>query len=220
MAHDWDFATILANWNVLARGLLHTLQLAFVCLIGGFALGLPLGAGRYSRRPWFHWPATAFVEVFRNTPALVQIMWFFFAFPIVAPFEIDAFSAATLALTLNTAAFAAEIYRGGIQSIAPTQWQAGKALGMTWAQTMRRVILPQAVRRMIPAFTNRGIELVKMTTLASTIAFAELLHEAKTLAAINFNPIEAYTTVALIFFALIYPLTLLVQRLELRLPRR
>jgi polar amino acid transport system permease protein len=147
-------------------------------------------------------------------------MWFFFAFPIVSPFAIDAFSAAALALTLNTAAFSAEIYRGGIQSIAPTQWQAGKALGMTYAQTMRRVILPQAVRRMLPAFTNRGIELAKMTTLASTIAFAELLHEAKTLSAIAFNPIEAFTAVALIFFVLIYPLTLLVQRMELRLPRR
>ena len=220
MGHDWDFATVLANWNVLARGLLNTVQLALTCLVGGLALGLPVGAARYSRQPWFHWPATAFVEVFRNTPALVQIMWFFFAFPIVAPFAIDAFSAAALALTLNTAAFSAEIYRGGIQSIAPTQWHAGKALGMSWAQTMRRVILPQAVRRMIPAFTNRGIELIKMTTLASTIAFAEVLHEAKTLSAIAFNPIEAYTAVALIFFALIYPMTLLVQRMELRLPRR
>ena len=147
-------------------------------------------------------------------------MWFFFAFPIVSPFEIDAFSAAALALSLNTAAFSAEIYRGGIQSIAPAQWEAGRALGMTYPQLMRRVILPQAVRRMIPAFTNRGIELVKMTTLASTIAFAELLHEAKTLSAINFNPIEAYTTVALIFFAVVYPVTLLVQRMELKLPRR
>jgi len=220
MAHDFDFATILANWNVLARGLLQTLQLALVCLVCGLALGLPVGAARYSRRPWLHWPATAFVEVFRNTPALVQIMWFFFAFPIVSPFEIDAFSAATLALSLNTAAFSAEIYRGGIQSIAPAQWEAGRALGMTYPQLLRRVILPQAIRRMLPAFTNRGIELVKMTTLASTIAFAELLHEAKTLSAINFNPIEAYTTVALIFFAVVYPVTLFVQRMELKLPRR
>lgn len=219
MEHGWDFATILANWNVLGRGLVGTVELALTCLIAGLILGLPVGAARYARAPWFNWPATAFVEVFRNTPALVQIMWFFFAFPIIAPFEVDAFTAAALALSLNTAAFAAEIYRGGIQSIAPTQWEAGRALGMTYAQIMRRVILPQAVKRMIPAFTNRGIELTKMTTLASTIAFAELLHEAKTLAAIHFNPIEAYTTVALIFFAVVYPVTVLVQRLELRLPR-
>ena len=219
MEHAWDFATLVANWNVLARGLVNTVLLALTCLISGMVLGLPIGAGRYASNPWLHWPATAFVEVFRNTPALVQIMWFFFAFPIIAPFDVDAFTAAALALSLNTAAFSAEIYRGGIQSIAPTQWQAAKALGMTYGQTMRRVILPQAIKRMIPAFTNRGIELTKMTTLASTIAFAELLHEAKTLSAIHFNPIEAYTAVALIFFALVYPVTLLVQRMELRLPR-
>jgi polar amino acid transport system permease protein len=218
--HVWDFATILANWNVLARGLVGTVQLASVCLLAGLAMGLPVGAARYSRNPLFNWPATAFVEVFRNTPALVQIMWFFFAFPIVAPFRVDAFTAAATALSLNTAAFSAEIYRGGIQSIAPAQWEAGRALGMGYLQLMRRVILPQAVRRMIPAFTNRGIELVKMTTLASTIAFAEVLHEGKTLASIHFNPIETYTVVALLFFAMVYPLTLLVRRLELRAPGR
>lgn len=220
MEHVWDFATLLANWNVLARGLVDTVKLAVFCLVCGLALGLPIGAARYARIRWLNWPATAFVEVFRNTPALVQIMWFFFAFPIISPFDVDAFSAAALALSLNTAAFSAEIYRGGIQSIGPTQWQAAKALGMSYAQTMRRVILPQAVRRMIPAFTNRGIELIKMTTLASTIAYAELLHEAKTLASIHFNPIEAYTAVALIFFVVVFPITLLVRRLELKLPRR
>jgi polar amino acid transport system permease protein len=219
MEHVWDFATLLANWNVLARGLVNTVKLATVCLACGLALGLPIGAARYARNRWLNWPATAFVEVFRNTPALVQIMWFFFAFPIIAPFDVDAFSAAALALSLNTAAFSAEIYRAGIQSIGPTQWQAGKALGMSYVQMMRRVILPQAVRRMIPAFTNRGIELIKMTTLASTIAYAELLHEAKTLASVHFNPIEAYTAVALIFFAVVAPITLLVRRMELQLPR-
>jgi polar amino acid transport system permease protein len=220
MEYNWDFHTILLNWNVLGRGLLQTARLAMVCLVTGIALGLVVGAGRYSRNRLWHWPATAFVEVFRNTPALVQIMWFFFAFPIISPFDISAFSAAALALSLNTAAFSAEIFRGGIQSIHPSQWEAGTALGMTWLQTLRRVVLPQAVRRMIPAFTNRGIELIKMTSLASTIAFGEVLHEAKTLSAIHFNPIEAFTTVALLFFAIVYPLTLLMHRLELRSPGR
>jgi polar amino acid transport system permease protein len=220
IAHDWDFATILLNWNVLGRGLVETLRLALTCLAVGLSVGLFIGAARYSRRWFLNWPATAFIEVFRNTPALVQIMWFFFAFPIIAPVEVDAFAAAALALSLNTAAFSAEIYRGGIQSIAPTQWEGARALGMSYAQIMRRVILPQALRRMIPAFTNRGIELTKMTTLASTIAFAEVLHEAKTLSAIHFNPIEAYTTVALLFFVTVYPATLAVHRLERRLRQR
>ncbi len=217
--YNWDFATILFNWNVLGLGLVNSLRLAVLCLVSGLFMGLFVGAARYSRNMLLYWPATAFVEVFRNTPALVQIMWFFFAFPILVPIDIDAFTAAALALSLNTAAFSAEIFRGGIQSIHPAQWDGARALGMTYAQVMRRVILPQAVRRMIPAFTNRGIELTKMTTLASTIAFAELLHQGRTISVVHFNPIEAYTTVALIFFVMIYPATQAVYWLERRLQR-
>ncbi|MFQ5971884.1 MAG: amino acid ABC transporter permease [Alphaproteobacteria bacterium] len=216
--YRWDFLTVAQNWNVLTRGFVNTIELALICLVVGMTLGLFVGAARYSRHPGLNWPATAFIEVFRNTPAMVLVWWFAFAFPIIAPIQVNSFLAATCALSLNTAAFSAEIFRGGIQSISPNQWEAGRALGMSYPQLMRRVILPQAVRRMVPAFMNRSIELTKMTTLASTIAFAEALHEAKTLSAIEFNPIEAFTTVALIFFVTIYPLSLLVQRLELRLP--
>ena len=144
-------------------------------------------------------------------------MWFFFAFPIISPFEIDAFTAATLGLTLNTTAFSSEIYRAGIQSIHKGQWEAGKALGMTYLQQMTRIIMPQAVRRMIPAFMNRAVELMKMTSLASVIAYGELMYQAKTISTISFNPIEMYTSVALIFFALIFPFALLVQRFETRM---
>ena len=214
--HKWDFVNVFTNWELLLVGLGNTFKLAVICLVAGLSLGLFVGAARYSRKRIFNWPATVFVELFRNTPVLVQIMWFFFALPILLPVDIDSFSAAVLGLTMNTIAFSSEIFRGGIQSIAPGQWEAGKALGMTYAQQMRRIILPQAIRRMIPAFTNRGVELVKMTSLASVIAFAELIHQAKTISTINFNPIETYTVVALIFFALIYPFTLLVHRLEKR----
>lgn len=100
------------------------------------------------------------------------------------------------------------------QSISPGQWEAGKAIGMTYVQQMRRVILPQAIKRMIPAFTNRGVELTKMTSLASVIAYAELIHQAKTISTMNFNPIETSTIVAIIYFILIYPITLLVRRFE------
>jgi polar amino acid transport system permease protein len=220
MEHVWDFSAVLANRQLLLVGLLNTFRLAAVCLVLGLAFGLPVGLARYSRRKWINWPATAFVEVFRNTPVLVQIMWFFFAFPILAPFDIDAFTAATLGLTLNTVAFSAEIYRGGIQSIAPGQWEAGKALGMSRGAQLRRVILPQALRRMIPAFMNRAIELVKMTSLASVIAYGELMHQAKTISTIAFNPIEMYTVVALIFFAMIAPAALAVQRYERHLEER
>ncbi len=217
--YQWDFANVFAHWRLLWIGLANTARLAVLCLCSGLFLGLFVGAGRYSRNPLLYWPATVFVEVFRNTPALVQIMWFFFAFPILVPANIDAFAAAALGLSLNTAAFSAEIYRGGIQSISPGQWEAARALGMTYVQQMRRIVLPQAVKRMIPAFTNRGVELVKMTSLASVIAFAELMHQAKTMSTVYFNPIESYTVVAFIFFFLIYPGTLFVHYLERRLRR-
>jgi len=217
MAYHWDFANVVRYWPILLRGLLATCQLATVSLALGLALGLVVGAGRYSRRALVHWPATAFVEVFRNTPVLVQVMWFFFAFPIIAPFEISAYTAALAALSLNTAAFSAEIFRAGIQSIAPGQWDAARALGMTYRQQVRRIILPQAVRRMLPAFTNRGVELFKMTSLASAIAFPELLYQARTIAGAHFNPIEAYTTVALVYFAAAWPVTRAVYALERRL---
>ena len=218
--YHWDFAPVLANWQILARGLVGTAELVVVSLGAGLALGLVVGAGRYSENRLLHWPATAYVEVFRNTPVLVQIMWFFFAFPIVAPFPVSAYTAAALALSLNTGAFAAEIFRAGIQSIARGQWDAARALGMSYPQQLRRVILPQAVRRMLPAFTNRGLELLKMTSLASAIAFPELLYAARTIATVHFNPIEAYTSVALIYLAIAWPATQLVYAVERTLRRQ
>lgn len=130
MDHVFDFSAVLANHRLLLTGLGNTLKLAVVCLILGLLLGLPVGLARHARSLWLRWPATLLVELFRNTPVLVQMMWFFFAFPILASLDVDAFTAAALALTLNTMAFSAEIYRGGLQSIAPGQWEAAKALGM------------------------------------------------------------------------------------------
>lgn len=216
MEYNWDFAAVWTYRGLLWTGLQNTIILAVLCLVLGLFFGLFVGAARYSTRPILNYPATAFVELFRNTPVLIQIMWFFFAFPIISPFQVDAFTAATLGLVLNTTAFSSEIFRAGIQSIAKGQWEAAKALGMTYIQQMKRVILPQAIRRMVPAFMNRAVELVKMTSLASVIAYGELMHQAKSIAAISFNPIEMYTAVAIFYFILIFPFAVLVRRLEIK----
>ena len=200
MDYNWDFSSILLYKQLFWIGLQNTVILGSVCLVLGLFFGLFVGAARFSGILWLYYPATVFVEVFRNTPVLVQLMWFFFAFPIIAPFRIDAFTAASLGLTLNTIAFSSEIYRAGLQSIAKGQWEAGKALGMSYSEQMRRVILPQSIRRMLPAFMNRAVELFKMTSLASVIAYGELVYQAKVISTIEFNPIETYTTVALVFF--------------------
>ena len=219
MNHVWDFASVLANTDALLAGAAGTLRIFAICLVTGLALGLVVGLGRYAKTWWFHLPATAFVEFFRNTPVLVQILWFYFALPILMPFEISPLAAASLGISLNSAAFSAEIYRGGIQSIERGQWDGARAIGMSWAQAMRRIILPQAIKRMMPALTNRAIEIFKMSTLASAVAYVELLQQAKLIASLNFNPIEAYTAVALIFFVFLWPLVQLTYGLERRLRR-
>ena len=212
----WDFASIAMNWPTFWKGLMGTLHLGVVCIFFSMTLGLFVGAGRYSRNPALRWPATAFVEFFRNTPVLVQIIWFFFAFPIFTGITLTPFWAATLGVSLNGAAYCAEIFRGGIANIARGQWEACRAIGMSYWQTMRRVILPQAVKRMIPPLTNRAIEIVKATAIASIIAYFELLHSARVISAAHFNPIESYTAVALIFIVIMLPLTLGARHIERR----
>jgi polar amino acid transport system permease protein len=217
--YEPDFATILRDWDLLARGVWLTLALWAIAYAFGLAGGLLLGLARISGRKALDWPATAWIEVFRNTPVLVQLVWFYYAFPVLTGLQMSGFAAAALGLTLNTSAYAAEIFRGGIASIARGQWEAGRALGMTRARLMRRIVLPQAVRRMVPAFTNRAVELGKVTSIASVIAVHELMYEARLLSANTFRPFEVFTAVAVIYFIAIYPMTLLSYRLEARLGR-
>ncbi|MBV8394207.1 MAG: amino acid ABC transporter permease [Alphaproteobacteria bacterium] len=215
----WDFASVFANSDALLLGLAGTLRIFAICLALGLGLGLVVGLARYARRKWLYWPATAFVEFFRNTPVLVQILWFYFALPILAPFEVSPLAAATLGISLNSAAFSGEIFRGGIQSIERGQWDGARALGMGYGQAMRRIILPQAIKRMLPALTNRAIEIFKMSTLASAVAYVELLQQGKLIASLNYNPIEAYTTIAVIFFVLLWPMVQFTYLMERRLRR-
>ncbi|GAB4065294.1 amino acid ABC transporter permease [Ancylobacter sonchi] len=203
----------------LARGLVHTLELAVVCLVASLLLGLVFGVMRYAGGRVLHALAIAYVEVFRNTPVLVQILWFFFALPILVQFEISAFTAAALGLSLNSGAFSAEIFRAGMQAVPKGQWEAANALGMSRTRVMFRIVLPQAVRHMIPAFTNRWIELFKLTSLASVIAYPELVYSAQQISNSYFNPVEVFTLVAVIFIALVIPASYLLRRLEARLRR-
>ena len=220
MEYTWDFGVVLANFPVLLRGVLLTLELWTIALALGLALGLGLGLARVSRRAWLNGTAIAYVEIFRNTPVLVQLIWFFFAFPIVLGHQLTPFAAAVLGLTLNTSAYCAEIFRGGIQSIARGQWEGARALGMTYAMAMRRIVLPQVLKRMLPAFTNRGIELAKVTSLASVLAVHEVMYQGRLLSSTFYRPLEVLSVVAFIYFLLIYPGSYLSARLERRLATR
>lgn len=217
--YSWDFVSVFLYHKVFFRGLAGTFELTGLTLVFGMASGLVIGALRLSEHLFLRFPASVFVEIFRNIPALIVLIWVFYALPILLGFRLDAFAAAVIAMSLNTAAFSSEIFRAGIQSVDPGQWDAGRAIGMNYFTVMRRVILPQALKRMIPAFTNRGIEVTKMTALASTIAYGELLYEGKMLSGFIYRPLEVYTTVAVIYFVFLYAGTLLTYMLEKRLRR-
>ena len=215
--YQWDFTPVLANSGVLVAGLGNTLKLTATALAFGIPLGLGLALLRLSRLRVLALPAGFVVEFFRTTPPLVQLFWFFFALPILIRVEMTPFVAAAITFSIQSSAFFAEVFRAGIVSIERGQSEAARALGMTSAQAMRRVILPQAVKRMIPAFMERSIELMKTTTLVATVSYADLLFQANELAQKTFRPLEVFTVTALIYFVVIYAASLVVHRVERRL---
>jgi len=219
LAYQWDFSPVLANAPLLAEGLVNTLKITGTALVFGVVLGLGLALLRLSPRRFLSWPAGFVIEVFRTTPPLVQLFWFFFALPILVGIEMTPFVAGAVTFSIQSASFFAEVFRAGIQSIERGQWDGARAIGMRHDQTLRRIILPQAVKRMIPAFMERAIELMKTTTLIATISYADLLFAANEVSQKTFRPLETYTVVALIYFVVIFLASQVARLVELRLAR-
>ena len=215
--YRWDFSPVVANADLLAVGLLNTLKITGTALVFGVALGLVLALLRLSQHRLASWPAGFVIEVFRTTPPLVQLFWFFFALPLIVGIEMTPFMAAAVTFSIQSAAFFAEVFRAGIVSIERGQWEGARAIGMTRGQTLHRIVLPQAVKRMIPAFMERAIELMKTTTLVATISYADLLFAANEIAQKTFRPLETFTVVALIYFVVIFAVSLIARQIERRL---
>jgi len=220
MHYQWDFVFLLRYVPLFWRGVLVTLGYTAATIVLGLIIGLSLGLGRLSRSRLLNIPLVAFIEAFRCTPLLVQLVWFYYALPVILGIQIPATIAAVATLSCYTGAFYAEIFRGGIISIEQGQWDAARALGLRRWHVMRKVILPQAIRRMIPPFVNQSITQLKNTSLVSTIAVPDLLYNGTLITADTYRPLEVYTVVALIYFALLFPSTLLAQAYERRLSRR
>jgi polar amino acid transport system permease protein len=219
MPYEWDFSPVFRNGALLLEGLVNTLWLAAAAIVLGLVAGLALALMRRSGVKPLAWPAIAIIEFFRNTPPLVHFFWFFYALPILIGVSLSPFLAALLALTIQSGAFFAEVYRAGIDSIERGQWEAGRAIGMSYATLMRRIILPQAIRRMIPPFVERAFELTKTTALAATLAYGELLYRAMMLSSQTFRPLEIYTAVAVLYFAVLFLASLAMRVVEHRLQR-
>jgi len=217
MPYEWSFGFLWRYERLFVTGVEVTLAFTVGTIFLGLVIGLLVGLGRLSPSRLLNVPLVAFIEVFRCTPLLVQIVWFYYALPVILGIQIPALVAATLVLSLYTGAFYAEIFRGGIVSIERGQWDAARALGLRRSAMMRLVVLPQAVRRMVPPFVNQSITQLKNTLLVSTIAVPDLLYQGQLITADTYRPLETYTVVALIYFALLFPATMLAQAYERRL---
>jgi polar amino acid transport system permease protein len=219
MGYQWDFSPIWRNFPALLEGLANTVLLSAWSIALGLAIGLALALLRLSPSRLAEIAAVAVIEFYRNTPPLVHFFWFFYGLPIVIGVSLGPFLAALLALSIQSGAFFAEVIRGGIVSIEPGQWEAGRALGMSEPRLMRRIILPQAVRRMVPPLMERSFELVKTTALAATLAYGELIYRAMVVASQSYRPLETYSAVAALFFTLLLVASLVMRRIEARLAR-
>jgi polar amino acid transport system permease protein len=215
-AYKWDFSLVPNYINFWLKGLGVTLAYSVGTIVGGMIIGVICGMLLLARRKWITLPVHYYVEIFRCTPLLVQIVWFYFALPIVLQVELPDWFAAGLGLTLYMGAFATEIFRGGIISIDKGQWQASRALGMTWPELMRHIILPQAIKRMVPPFVNQSIIQLKNTSLLYVVAIPDLMYTGSIIVSDTFRPLEVYTVVAISYFVILYPLTLYAARLEAR----
>ena len=215
--YQWDFGFLWTYRWLFLQGLGVTVAFTVAIVLLGLVVGLAGGLARLSPLGPLRWLSIAYVELFRCTPLLVQLVWFYYGLPILAGIEISATSAAVLALSLYGGSFYAEIIRGGIVSIETGQREAALAMGMTPAQSMRRIVLPQAFKRMVPPLMNQSIIQFKNTSLVSVLAVPDLLYQGQVAAHDSYRPLEIYTLVAVIYFVVLLPLTILVRRGEARL---
>ena len=201
---------------LLMQGLKLTLELAGVSLAIAMVIGIVASLMGMSKNPVFRAINRAFVAIIRGTPLLVQIFLVYFALPLLTGQRSDPYVAAISACGLNSGAYVTEIFRSGIQSIDKGQMEAGRSLGMTWAQTMRYIIVPQAFKRVIPQLGNEFIALLKDSSLVSVIGFEELTRRGQLIIAKTYASVEIWTCVAIIYLIMTLSISRFVAYLEWR----
>jgi len=213
---ELDFSFL--SWDVLTsfvlKGLVFSLQLTLVAMIGGIALGTVLALMRLSGKKWLVMPAAFYVNTLRSIPLVMVILWFFLLIPLMIGQPMGAELSAIITFTVFEAAYYSEIMRAGIQSVSKGQVHAGYAVGMTYGQTMHLIVLPQAFRNMLPVLLTQTIILFQDTSLVYAIGAYDLLKGFE-VAGKNFNrPVETYLVAAVVYFVICFSLSMLVRRLQ------
>ena len=205
------------NLKFLMSGYYFTLLLSFTSILISIAVGLLIALPGLSKNPWLRNFNRVYVEIVRSVPILVLILWVYYGLPPMTGLEINVFWAGVIALALSDSAFQAEIFRAGIQSIDRGQYEASHSISLNYKDTMRFVILPQAIRRILPALGNQLVYMLKMSSLVSVIGMQELTRKANELVVTEYRPLEIYTILVLEYLVLILVISAGVRWLERRL---
>ncbi|RDL47308.1 Arginine transport system permease protein ArtQ [Ensifer sp. M14] len=217
MSYNWDFHSVWQYYDLFLWGLWITVVYTFSSIFFGVIIGFITCAARLSGWKILNLTARIYQEIFRCTPLLVQLLWFYYAFPLLIGGSVDNRVAAMLTLSLYVGAFYAEIFRGGIVSIDKGQREAAAAIGMSPMQSMSRIILPQALKRVLPSFINQSVIQFKNTSLVSVISVADLAYMAAVVNGQTYRPLESYTVMAALYIAMLLPLTQAADWIEKRL---
>ena len=213
---NFNIDLIVQSLPILLIGTLVTIKITAISVALGVVIGLVAGIARISDCKILRYIAMIYIDCLRGTPLLVQIFLIYFALPLMIGSKIDPFVAAITACSINSGAYVAEIFRSGIQSIDKGQMEAGRSLGMTWVETMRFIILPQAIKRVIPQIGNEFIALLKDSSLVSVIGFEELTRSGQLIIARTYASVTIWTCVALIYLVMTISISRLVAYLERR----
>ncbi len=205
------------NLAFLAEGLIATIGISVLAIVISVVLGAALAIAGMSRHKPLRLLNRAYVETFRAVPILVLLLWVYYGLPVVAGIQFSVIVAGIATLAISDSAFEAEIFRAGIQSVPKGQSEAAFSVGLTRWQTMRLVVLPQAIRKILPALGNQFVYVLKMSSLVSVVGFQELTRRAQELVLIEYRPLEIYTMLVLEYLALILVVSWLVRRLEARM---
>lgn len=216
MDYTLDIGAVTRNMGPLWEGLAITLQLTLAANAIGITAGFGLALLVLSRFAVLRLPAMLFVEFFRCTPAIVQIVWFFYCVPMLFNIFLDPVVMGILALGLNLTAFNAEAYRASIQAVPREHLDAGIALGLSPAQRVLNIVLPQALRASVPVLLTNGIGTFQQSALVAIVGVADLMYQGKTLATQTYRPIETFTIVALFYLAISFPVSQFVGWMERR----
>ena len=214
----WD--VVAANLPFLLSGLWLTLTISAITLVASVILGMIVALADMSR----FWPVRligqVWGEVIRNTPILVQLLWTYYVLPIVFGIEINAFFASIIGLSIYSSAFIAEVYRAGIQSVPKGHREAAQVLGLSPFDAFARIVMPQAIRTILPPLAANFVQLIKYSSLASVISVGEVTRRATELSSTTFRPLEIFSFVALIYLVICWPLAQAIRIWERRLAAR